>query len=227
MNSDFEDLFCGSSSPMKATLLFSYFSLLCPLFQSVRSDFQHHCAYMTDKADGSLVLIELQVSFLWECDNEWLCLRYLDGIWYAVETSWSNLWHTYFLIRLAFKGLLVGCLMSQQHASASQRQICSDKFICCHTEIVVADQTFCLTKSQYTDTGPTSLSADHMTPDTRQGSLWSSNFLVTGMTQPGKIPMVQGEIKPCVYHFQGRRLKPLGQWGGLFKRENPPYVILF
>ena len=35
--------------------------------------------------------------------------------------------------------LIVGSLMSQQHASVSQGRICSDKFTCCHTEIEVAD----------------------------------------------------------------------------------------
>ena len=49
---------------------------------------------------------------------------------------------------------LLACLMSQQHASVSHGQICSDNFMCCHTEIEVADQTFYLTQSQYTDTGP-------------------------------------------------------------------------
>ena len=58
-------------------------------------------------------------------------------------------------------GLFVGCLTSQQHASVSQGRICSDKFKCCHTEIKVADQTFHLTQSQYTDTGPTSPSTDY------------------------------------------------------------------
>ena len=52
------------------------------------------------------------------------------------------------------------CLTSQQQASVSQGRICLDNFTCCHTEIEVADQTFCLTQSQYTDTGPTSPSAD-------------------------------------------------------------------
>ena len=50
--------------------------------------------------------------------------------------------------------LLVGCLTSQQHASVSQGRIYSDNFTCCHTEIEVEDQTFHLTQSQYTDTGP-------------------------------------------------------------------------
>ena len=36
------------------------------------------------------------------------------------------------------------------------------QFTCCHTEIEVADQTFYLTQSQYTDTGPTSPNADPM-----------------------------------------------------------------
>ena len=48
--------------------------------------------------------------------------------------------------------LLVGCLTSQQHASESQGRICENNFTCCHTEIEVADQTFHLTQSQYTDT---------------------------------------------------------------------------
>ena len=54
--------------------------------------------------------------------------------------------------------LFVGCLMSQQHASVSQGQICRDNFTCCHTEQEVA--TFYLTQSQYTDIGPASPSAD-------------------------------------------------------------------
>ena len=40
----------------------------------------------------------------------------------------------------------------------------------------VADQTFYLTQSQYTDTGPTSPSADPITPGAWQGSHWSASF---------------------------------------------------
>ena len=87
---------------------------------------------------------------------------------------------------------MVGCLTSQQHASVSQGRICSDKFTCCHTEIQVADQTFHLTQSQYTDTGPTSPSADPTTPDAWQGSHRSANFEVTGMTRPRKNPGASG-----------------------------------
>ena len=71
--------------------------------------------------------------------------------------------------------LLVGCLTSQQHASVSQGRICTDNFTCCHTEMEAADQTFHLTQSQYTDTGPTSPSADPITPGAWQGSHWSAN----------------------------------------------------
>ena len=73
--------------------------------------------------------------------------------------------------------LFIGCLTSQQHESVSQGRICSDNFTCCHTEIEVADQTFHLTQSQYTDTGPTSPSADPITPGAWQGSHWNANFL--------------------------------------------------
>ena len=71
--------------------------------------------------------------------------------------------------------LSVGCLTSQQQASVSQGRICSDNCTCCHTEIEVADPTFYLTQSQYTDTGPTSPSADPITPGAWQGSHWSAN----------------------------------------------------
>ena len=72
--------------------------------------------------------------------------------------------------------LFVGCLTSQQQASVSQGRICSDNFTCCHTEKEVADQTFYLTQSQYTDTRLTSPSADPITPGAWQGSHWSTNF---------------------------------------------------
>ena len=88
--------------------------------------------------------------------------------------------------------LLVGCLTSQQHASVSQGRICTDNLTCCHTEMEAADQTFHLTQSQYTDTGPTSPSADPIMPDAWQGSHWSANFEVTGMTRPRKNPAASG-----------------------------------
>ena len=67
-------------------------------------------------------------------------------------------------------GLFVGWLVSQW-------RICQDNCACCHTEIEGADQTFYLTQSQYTDNGPTSPSADPMTPGAWQGSqFWSQCY---------------------------------------------------
>ena len=108
--------------------------------------------------------------------------------------------------------LFVGCLTSQQHASVSQGRICSDNFTCCHTEIEVADQTFYLIQSQYTDTGPTSPSADPITPGVWQGSHWSANFWVTGMTQTRKNPRASG-IRTRIFRSRGGRLTT-GQRGG-------------
>ena len=88
--------------------------------------------------------------------------------------------------------LLVGCLMSQPHASVSKGRICTDNSTCCHIEIEVTNQTYYLTHSQYTETGPTSPSADPIMPGAWQGSHWSANFEVTGMTRPGKIPSPAG-----------------------------------
>ena len=82
--------------------------------------------------------------------------------------------------------LFVGCLTPQQHASASQGRICTDNFTCCHTEIEVADSTFYLTQSQYTDTRPSSPSADPIMPGAWQDSHWNASFEVTGMTRPRK-----------------------------------------
>ena len=91
---------------------------------------------------------------------------------------------------------LLACLTSQQQASVSQGRVCSDNFACCCTETEVADQTFYLNQSQYTDTGPTSPSADPITPGAWQGSHWSANFEVTGMTRPRKNPVASGIRTP-------------------------------
>ena len=98
--------------------------------------------------------------------------------------------------RKGFVCWLVGCLTSQQHASVSHGRICSDDCMCCHTEIEVADQTVYFTQSQYTDTGPASPSTDPITPGARQGTHWSANFEVIGMTRPRKYPGASGIRTP-------------------------------
>ena len=119
------------------------------------------------------------------------------------------------MIRFGMQGdcLFAGCLTSQQQASVSQGRICSDNFTCCHTEIEVADQTFYLTQSQYTDTGPTSPSADPITPGAWQGSHWSANFEVTGMTRARKKSRRKRDSNPGPSALEVDAL-PLGQRGG-------------
>ena len=102
--------------------------------------------------------------------------------------------------------MLVACLISLQHVSVSQGQICSDNATCCHTEIGIAHQTFYLTQSQYTDTKPTSLSTDLTTPAAWLGSQCSATYKVTGMIQPRK--------KPCK-----RKSKPQSFW---LSKQIPP-----
>ena len=101
--------------------------------------------------------------------------------------------------------MFVGCVTSQQHASVSHGPICSDNFTCCHTEIQVADQTFHLTKSQYTDTGPTGHSTDPITQGAWQGSHWSANFKSLVWLDPGKIP-AQAGLGHRTFRSRGGRL---------------------
>ena len=98
--------------------------------------------------------------------------------------------------------LLVACLTSQQHVSVSEERICSDNFTCCHSEIEATDQSFYLTQAEYTDTGPTSPSADPIMPGAWQGSHWSANFWVSGMTQLRKI-LLQAGFEPWIFYSRG------------------------
>ena len=127
---------------------------------------------------------------------------------FFVQTEWNQVM---FDVNV-FVELFVGCLTSQQHASVSQGQICSDNFTCCHTKIQVADQTIYLTQSQYTDTGLTSPSTDPIMPSAWQGSHWSASVEATGMTRPEKIPSQVG-IEPRIF-----RSRP-GQQGGQVKHK--------
>ena len=60
-DSEVEDLFCGASSRSEPSLFFSnyFFSLR---FKPIQDNFQHDFAWMTDEADSSVVLAELQVA---------------------------------------------------------------------------------------------------------------------------------------------------------------------
>ena len=117
-------------------------------------------------------------------------------------------------------GLFVGCLTSQQHASVSQGQICSDNFTCCHTKIEVADPTFYLTQSQYTDTGPTSPSTDPITPGAWQGSHWSANLLSHWYDSTPKKSRRKRDSNPGSSALEADAL-PRGQRGGIDGGQDP------
>ena len=76
---------------------------------------------------------------------------------------------------LVLRGLFVGWLLNVPATCECISGSDLHNFTFCHTEIEAADQTFHLTQSQYTDTGPTSPSADPITPGAWQGSHWSVN----------------------------------------------------
>ena len=95
--------------------------------------------------------------------------------------------------------------MFQQQASVSQGQICSDKCTSCHGRSCRSN--FLHHPVTVYWHCPTSPSADPIMPGTWQGSPYSANLEVTGMTWPGKIPMAQAEIKPQIYHSRGGRLR--------------------
>ena len=115
-------------------------------------------------------------------------------------------WRSYRKYLCVLVCLSVGCLTSQQQASVSQGRICSENFTCCHTEIEVADQTFYLTQSQYTDTGPTSPSADPITPGAWQGKPLECQFLSHWYdSTPKKIPPQAG-FEPGTFRSRGGRL---------------------
>ena len=81
------------------------------------------------------------------------------------------------MARTAVILLVVAWLKFQQHASVSQGRICSDNCTCCHTETEVAAQNICLTQSQYTDTGPTSPSANPRQPGA-ESTEWQGSYSI-------------------------------------------------
>ena len=66
-DSKVDDLFCGASSGSEPCLFFSNYFLG---FKPIQDDFQHDFARMTDEADSSVSLEELQVAIFRECNNQ-------------------------------------------------------------------------------------------------------------------------------------------------------------
>ena len=103
-----------------------------------------------------------------------LCLFFLSFAFSLCLFIFSGSWTRFIQWLLLFACRLLN--IPAKYASVSKGRICTDKFTCCHTETDVADQAFYLTQSQYTDTGPTSCSADPIMPGAWQGSHWNANF---------------------------------------------------
>ena len=56
-----DDLFCGAPTSSESSLFFSNYFLSVG-FKPIQDDFQHDFARMTDEAESSVVLAELQVA---------------------------------------------------------------------------------------------------------------------------------------------------------------------
>ena len=65
---EIEYLFCGAPTGSETCLLFCT-DLLCLWLDSVQDDRQLDITRMFDKADEFVVLPQLHVAFLWECDH--------------------------------------------------------------------------------------------------------------------------------------------------------------
>ena len=73
-DSKVKDLFWGASSGSEPSLFFINY-LFSLGFKPIKDDFQHEFARMTDEADSSVVLAELQVALFRERNNQRLSPR--------------------------------------------------------------------------------------------------------------------------------------------------------
>ena len=104
--------------------------------------------------------------------------------------------------------------MSQQHGSVS-RETDLLHCMCCHTETEIADETFYLILSQYSDTGLASSSTDPTAPGAWQASHWRANFKLLVWFE--NIP-AQAGIKPHVCVCGGGGGRGVAE-GGVFGGE--------
>ena len=99
-DSKVEDLFCGGSSGFEPSLFFgNYFFSMG--FKPIQDDFQYDFARITDEADNSVVLAELQVALFRECNNQRLspwgrlfsCVRMFgEREKIFTESDWNQKW---------------------------------------------------------------------------------------------------------------------------------------
>ena len=97
---------------------------------------------------------------------------------------------------LLFVGWLVGCQTFQQLASVSQGRICSGKCMWCDSEIEVTGQTYYLTQSQYTDTGPTSPRSNFLSHPVTVYWHWANQSQVKLSTSPSHSILTLGQPVP-------------------------------
>ena len=153
------------------------------------------------------------LAFLELCNLDWRS-RSLTHLWLPDDNRYTQ-WLFLFLFLVHYPNftkksthvnskvcLLVGWLLNVPATCECISGTDLLNFTCCQTEIEVADPTFYLTQSQYTDNGPTSPSTDPTMPGTWQGSHWSANFWVTGMTRPWKNPQSGFGLQHSTFFFQ-------------------------
>ena len=68
-DSEVENLFCGTSPSSERSLFFSN-NLFSLGFEPVQNDFQHDFICMTDETDDSVVVVELWIVLVRECNNQ-------------------------------------------------------------------------------------------------------------------------------------------------------------
>ena len=160
---------------------------LCKPCTSFTSNLHSSCGmvwYRTlrvKKKKADLMFWSERRKFFYTCvsADEW---RYREGVFnwmvswrYDGAKSYTDLKEGKLGKSLLFRKPVKGCLFVGWllNVPATGEFISgTDPLICCHTEIEVADQTFHLTHSQYTDTGLTSPSTDPITPGAWQGNHW-------------------------------------------------------
>ena len=62
------------------------------------------------------------------------CISCSNAEYFVLHVCHISWFYEIVCLLVAFLGMFVGCLSSQQHASVPQRRISSDSCMCCHTE---------------------------------------------------------------------------------------------
>ena len=96
----------------------------------------------------------------------------------------------------------VGCLLALRTSNMLAFLRDGNKCTCCDTETEGADQTFYLAQSQFSDTVPTSRSADSI-----MAGVWQENNSITCLSHWHDWAIENRDQFPRVFHSRGGRLK--------------------